>query len=373
MHQHRSEHTCSEPSDSKNSEQQRGFFAINSRVWPAVCDIGLNAAASYLILACGTGRDNRSTNWSAQALHKYGGITWERGKAAIESLIRNEFLGKAQGSTHQKPRYELLFPAISDEKRDDADPIIWLPNSIVTGTPARETPPVHRLRSAGDVLTLRLFIEMYHAHNLLADGGISPRLVRERYDRLEVGENGAYDIVGFKLKRREIFWTGIFAPHKSSSVVSEDHPVRRSIKLLESMGLLSFVPHLFENDSVEAEIHHPYGVGAKGELKLESEIGCMADSAARALCTEWLIEEAENDGFEHFCPVIKTVPNLQMVGIARLRYRPHTRRTSAWIAQLQRHGAIWIESYRQIEAQATSSQAKRCATAADTRWLRDLG
>ena len=68
----------------------------------------MNEAVAYLVLACGTGGDNRTTHWSSQALHKYGGIAWERGKAAIERLVQSGFVRLGKEHTRQKPRYELV-------------------------------------------------------------------------------------------------------------------------------------------------------------------------------------------------------------------------------------------------------------------------
>jgi hypothetical protein len=135
------------------------------------------------------------------------------------------------------------------------------------------------------------------------------------------------------------------------------HPVWASIGLLENMGLLSFIPHLFENDSPDAEIHHPYGIGTKGEDPIETEIGEAAEAAARAMCPEWIIENAENEGFEYFCPVSRTMPNIEMIGVARLLYRPHTSRTAAWYAQLQQFGTTWIDRYQELAARARTSAA----------------
>lgn len=335
------------------------FFAIDRRIWSKVCNRGMNSAAAYLVMACGTGRDNRTTSWSAQALYRYAGITWERGKATIEGLIHDGFVRYAAGYTLRKPRYELLSPDGSDEG-DDTEPLIWLPNSIVMGTGKGETPPVHRLRSAQDILAMRLFAEMYHAQNLRDDGGISPRIIRASYERDYVGEQGAYTVWGFKFAQRQVFWKGFLAAYEASPNVAGQHPVWASIGLLEKMGLLSFIPHIFENDSPEAEIHHPCGVGAQGEDPIETEIGEVAETAARAMCPEWLIENAENEGFDYFCPVSRTMPNIEMIGVARLRYRPHTSRTAAWYAQLQQFGTTWIERYQDLAARArTSGAAKR--------------
>jgi hypothetical protein len=159
------------------------FFVIDRRIWSKLCDKGMNAAAAYLVMACGTGRGNRTTSWSANALHEYCGITWERAKAVIGDLIHDRFVRRAAGHSPAKPRYELLPFRKPEEVNEDNDSNIWLPNTIVTGTEKGETPPVQRLRSAGDVLTLRLFVEMYQVQNLRDDGGVSPRIIRDCYER----------------------------------------------------------------------------------------------------------------------------------------------------------------------------------------------
>jgi hypothetical protein len=321
----------------------------------------MNAAVAYLVMACGTGWDNRTTSWSAQALHRYSGITWERGKAVIDGLIRGGFVRCAADHTPAKPRYELIASRVPEEGNVDCDTIIWLPNSIVTGTGKGETPPVHRLRSAGNILAMRLFTELYHAQNLRDDGGISPQIIRASFEKSCTGEQGAYAVWGFKFTQRKIFWSGPFAAHEASAIVAGAHPVSASVDLLEKMGLLSFIPHIFENDTLEAEIHHPYGVGTSREEPIETEIGEAAEAAARVMCPEWMIENAENEGFEHFCPVSRAMPNIEMIGVARLLYRPHTSRTAAWYAQLQLSGSKWVEKYQELAARARTSRASKRA------------
>lgn len=67
------------------------FFALDRRIWAELCERGMNWPVAFLVLACGTGRDNRTTSWSAQALNKYAEIAWNRGKAAIED---SDFINK---------------------------------------------------------------------------------------------------------------------------------------------------------------------------------------------------------------------------------------------------------------------------------------
>ena len=207
---------------------------------------------------------------------------------------------------------------------------------------------------------MRLFVELYHAQNLRDDGGISPRIIRASYERSCINEQGIFNVWGFKPTQRQFFWSGPFAAHEASANVAGAHPVNASIDLLEKMGLLSFIPHIFENDTPEAEIHHPYGVGTSREEPIETEIGEAAEAAARAMCPECFIENAENEGFEYFCPVSRTMPNIEMIGVARLLYRPHTSRTAAWYAQLQELGSLWIAKYQDLAArERTPRRAKR--------------
>jgi hypothetical protein len=79
------------------------------------------------------------------------------------------------------------------------------------------------------------------------------------------------------------------------------------------------------------------------------------------MCPEWMISNAEDDGFEHFCPVSRTMPNIEMIGVARLRYRSHTSRTAAWYDQLQHTGGKWVEEYQDLEARARTSRAAKRA------------
>ncbi len=201
-----------------------GFFTVDRWIWGRLCDsCSINEAAAYLVLAQGTGADNRSTSWSATSLKKYAAISWERATSAIDGLDAKGYIKAADTSTPSRPRYQIpsaadltqaafaakLAALTEDERqvlnhireghnrrrhdyhtlrklrelgliRDDitgkpvavdppssreADPI-WLPNTLVTGSGSGEEAPVKRLRSAGDLWTLRLLIELYHAHNL---------------------------------------------------------------------------------------------------------------------------------------------------------------------------------------------------------------
>ena len=124
--------------------------------------------------------------------------------------------------------------------------------------------------------------------------------------------------------------------------------------LLETLGLVDFVPHLVEGSGPDAEIIHPYGQGQTNSL--EDRLGMAASDAAYALLTNL----SENwAGRYHIAPVPKHITNVQMIGIARLFYRPHTRATAAWWRHLQEEGERHLLAYDRIVA-SSSRETKTC-------------
>lgn len=263
-------------------------------------------------------------------------------------ICTSGFIKFGKDHTRQKPRYELIEPKAT-KGAGETDNLIWLPNPIVMGTSSGEISPIQRLRSAGDPWALRLFVDLYHAQNLRDDGGINPEVLHMKFERKKICARGIYNVWGFKRGDSWLSWTGPFAAHQRRAMQPNgNHPVWDSVAVLRKMGLLNFVPHLYENSSPQAEPIHPFGVGAQGEEPIETEMGRAADTAAQEMCQEWAINNAADEGFDHFCPVSQTKPDVQLIGVARLLYRPHTKRTAAWFGQLQVSGKQAISYYEEL-------------------------
>ena len=403
------------------------FFRVDRRIWGEVCGLGMNPAVAYLVLVQGTDANNRLTRWSVTSLKRYTGMSWERGKPAIEQLIESEFLRYAKEHTRARPRYELptwqevltaraarlqadddyawmayqdikvgrqprtkaergtaerlvssgLVQRSADGKyrdllQSDLDPsaeYIWLPNTLVTGTDRGEDSPVRRLRSAGDVWTLRLLVDLYHAQNLRDDGGISPRILRQEYERKLIGEQGIFSVWAFRQVTQTLWWSGPFAAHQfRSKVEGKDTPVWESVKHLCRSGLLTFVPHLWESDSEQAEVIHAYGIEGIGGESLEIEMGEAANQAGLSMALEAKATRAQLEGYSWSAPIKNTLPDAQLIGVARLRYRPHTQRTSAWFAELKENAPRWTQFYQELaepEAEAECGESVCCGCLVD--------
>jgi len=356
--------------DSAAGKRTRGgtgnFFIVDQRLWKAVCDAGdINAAAAFLVLLRGTGFDQRTTAWSVDAIKRYLHLGYVQAKAAVDKLIALNFIRHGEKHTQRKPRYDFLNvserDALTPKQRNGKLPklegdgdynLIWVPNQIIDGA-AGEKPPVYKLRASGDLWALRLFIDLYHEQNLRDEGGIARTLIWEEYKTVNLGERGQYRILGFESVTKEHNWIGPLLMHKCRPKPRPDYPDAEwtpgwaSLEILEKTGLLTFVPHLMENGTEFAGPIHAFGVGGHSEHPLETQIGDEARRAASKMCHTWQLEKAGRDGLM-ICPVSRDYPNAQLVGIARLHYRAHTKRTSAWESNLLSAGPECIAHFRRL-------------------------
>jgi hypothetical protein len=383
-----------------------GFFAVDSRIWPKICELGMNEPVAYLVQARGTGRDNRTSTWSVEAIERYTGISRHRAAAAIKNLQAKEFTNLLRGGT--KPKYELaplsellgtdprpelsgsealvidriqrgLRLSRSDQRhaRSAANKgwllehegefavasapkiepdLIWLPNELVTGVSA-EIPPLELVRQTQDPMMLRLFIEMYSAQNLREDGGISRRYMWKSYDRVAVGEHAQFTVWGFNGGSEWVSWgNGLASPHRRETLTKEEIAAGKNPAVdffrrtgqLTRIGLIEWVPHLVESAEESGEVIHPLGMG--GFESIEDRLSRAAHEAGRSLVTERQYEWAINKGLHQLVPVPRHIAEVQMIGIARLRYRPRTKMTSAWWADLNDNAEKHLARYAEIAA-----------------------
>jgi hypothetical protein len=285
------------------------------------------------------------------------GKTWVAGKGSktwgysnprtiAESLVRKGW-ALDEGDNCFKP---IVYDAEAAAQTD----WIWLPNELVTGA-AGEVPPVELVRQTQDVMTLRLLVDLYHAQNLRDDGGVSRAVTRRSYERFEVGRQAQFTIWGFRHENGSVTWIGPTLCHKRAKLSPEEVKAgknpgvdyfRREGQLAE-LGLIEWVPTLVEGEGPDAEIIHPCAMANSGSL--EDRLGRAAHDAALSMLTdrqhEWAAEQELR-----LTPVPRHITNVPMIGIARLRYRPKTRKTAAWWADLQAKGEGFLRKYEALSA-----------------------
>lgn len=392
----------------KATSKGEGFFHIDRRVWKMLCGRNeMQQAVVYLTIAAGTGRGNKISRWSAQAVETYTGMHSSRAARAIAELVRAGYLGRTEASRRTSPVYavesfdhvhELAHAAASaegsytyteamqavrdgtfvhetrtakrvaplmlsglfweqDEKytlkpeaRDEVPELIWLPNTLVTGTSALEPSPLKRLRQTGDLWALRLLVDLYHAQNLSADGGISRNVFRTNYTRKQYGQRGRHIVWGFTSGEdtaychpaTEAFWQAAFIAGKD-----EKNKLWPAIYTLLNMGLVTCVPHLVENSAADSEPIHGCAWDGTGELP-ERQAAQAAHAAGKFIIGPQRLYTATAEGVPVLVPMWDTLPDVQMVGIYRLTYRPHTSLTSDWWRRMHQTASEWQTQYENL-------------------------
>ena len=124
---------------------------------------------------------------------------------------------------------------------------------------------------------------------------------------------------------------------------------------LRACGLVQFVPHLFESNGPEAEMLHAYAVQADASEPWEIDVATAAQRAGMACLTAEQRLLAEQ--FLHVFPAPTHITKLAVIGIARLRYRPRTRKTAAWFAMGKERCQAWNAVYEKISRDIATAGA----------------
>lgn len=388
---------------SDNDSARGDFFAIDYRAWHRACDLGLNAAVAYLLLARGTLKDNRTTSWSVHATEGRTGISRPKAKIAIEKLIADGLIENLNSSPTRPKRRMVpahLLPPIANpptsanatklidkfpleastltvsEKRaldglivagtirydglqyqrvdlaDEKPDWIWLPNSLVDGA-ADETPPVENLRQVQDVAPLRLLIDLYHVHSLTFSAGVPGTLMWESYGAVEIAhqrELRVWNIWEAEPGACVSEHAPFFLPFCRCAGGDPKKALRdywEAVSVLRALKYLSFVCHIFEGDGPEGEVIHPFEPSWIADVtEAEGDLYWKAQSAAIAALPAHLRPKHFEDAI---VPLPAHIRQVSAKGIARLRYRPKTLVTAQWMA-LTRKWERWTSHYSALEA-----------------------
>lgn len=323
---------------SRPRKRASNIFAIDHRSWRDVCQIGLNAAVAYLVLARGTGGDNRTTSWSTHSIESRTGISRPRVKAAIGTLKEAGLIEERKGG--KRPRYWLV-PHVQDETPE----WIWLPNCLVDAPGGAES-PIERLRQGRDLYSLWVFVDLYRHQRLDVEWGIPWRIgergFRQHFHREKVNERAEFVVWKFR-KCHEIVPTAGWPAEATSAAAS----LASRLSHLHSIGLIEIIPHLVDVDDEQGEILHALASNSSEEI--EESLAFSAQQAAAPLLQPFHCALFNGDDSVILAPVLRHIQSVTMVGILRLRYRPDTEPTARWRAKVNSRSADQIARYKAIE------------------------
>jgi hypothetical protein len=246
----------------------------------------------------------------------------------------------SRGYAQQSSPGSSFFAALDPKTAEAETPPewIWLPNALVDGV-SDETPPIEVVRESGRPAALRLLVDLYGAQSLAENGGVHWRQLRMAYERERVGQQGIYVVWGFIQKTKEA-WAHV--PFVSPHLTGEDKDAGWKIfwgalEILKLAGLVEFVNHVVDHDHDKGEpgaVIHPYG-WPKGE-PAERELAIAAHHAAMSMLADWQKDKLREEGKLDrmlLLPAKNHMVDVQLVGLARLKYRARSTATAAWMAK----------------------------------------
>ncbi|WP_230281380.1 hypothetical protein [Croceicoccus sp. Ery15] len=328
----------------KRPKKRGHLFIVDLPTFAKVCDLGdPDAAAAYLILAAGTGPDNRTSTWSREAINQRTALNWRKADAAMAKLEQNGLIRWKSGKGTRKPRIDLppietrpamprnvaalsarieqghqprnpsersaatigvrdgwlardangVLSIISDRPLEKA----FLPMELVGDTFGSAGGPtttvIDRIRLSRDPMALRLLVDLYALQDLAEFGGVDRQHFYRKFERQKAGATGSLQIWKFTRGGSWVAWKGPLDHHWREPTTEEKKQDKNAgsdffgrAEILADAGALEWVYYLAEDETETAPLIYPVAVERHGKMiwtELESIIGGYAIRAACAL------------------------------------------------------------------------------------------
>ena len=187
---------------------------------------------------------------------------------------------------------------------------------------------------------MRLLIKLYGLQELADNGGIPWWTLGRRFDRKAITERGIFNIWGFT-EGRNVASSAVvesalgLGPSNGKWSEAVGTSFWAIFDHLRNLGLIELVPHLVEAYTPEASMIVPCPDEYHNGTDFEHRLGEAKRLTAEALLGDQLSYHLTY--FHHVLAVPRRYPKVELVGVYRLRYRPHTARTAAWLANSADH------------------------------------
>ena len=367
------------------SAKAGGFFTVNLKQIDSMVANGASAddVLAYLVLTKGINKKNdiNLTSYGAQAIHKRTGITYTRAEGAIQWLLTNGYIARAEGdgipaqlgkgtSRKHKPKWVLTQAADTQSTA--------LANALVEGIGrGKDNPPLMRIYNetklgehciiADSILdSVVVLVHLYWHHHFADCGGINPRtcLYNEWVSAESLDGEKVTDIEGtnaalYEIKRTQ---SQIFKTFANEALFYIDDEAERysrfweAINNIKSLGIMYEVTQIWDtnpngNNGRKAQplytlyIHDKHA--RKSEPYLQKAIHTFAFSMGAmdryGEFSGW--NDSENNlQSGQFRYIANKKTGGYPIGIYRLRFRPHTQDTGIGIAAESKRVSEWASA-----------------------------
>lgn len=373
------------------------FFAVDLPTFDKVCALGdPDVAAAYLVLAAGTGADNRTSSWSREAINKRTSLNWRKADTAIGKLEAAGLVRWVAKST-RKTRIDLVpvdnrRPLSRSEKEiveqvktgkpvadrpyvienaiasghlsrgDDgvlicvepkATTPVWLPKSLVgdeLGRAEEDLTIVERIRKSRDVMAFHLLVHMAHRQDMAELRGVDRAILEIRFERDLVFKTANLDVIHFRRGSQWVSWNEHTIPHR----IDGDSPASaffERVALLEDAGAIEWTYFVAEDDKLDSIVLFPMALVRHSKLVYgvpETITGLYASAAGCALSDRtWQDWEALAPG-SFLAPIDRMNRKAAMIGVPRLRGLAKTRNIARWQKERMIEYSLNVAAFRGI-------------------------
>ena len=321
------------------STKRGNMFVVDVPTFAAVCDLSdADVAATYLILAAGTGSDNRTSSWSREAVNRRTALNWRKANTCIDRLEKAGLISWISPKNTRKTRIDL--PPVNGERRP-----AFLPKSLVENV-------VDRIRMAREPMAFRLLVDLYALQDLAECAGVDHHHLYETFRREEAGATPSLQAWYFNSPQKWVRWTPELAHHQRQLTAREvkagedrGSNLFARVSILADAGALEWVHYLAEDEESGSPLIHPVDVVRHGKVidtEIETIVGSFATLAAMALTGR------NAPAFGYLLAADRLAKKVALVGIPRLRHRAHTANAARWHKNLMEDAQKAVAVFRDI-------------------------
>ena len=372
------------------SAKAGGFFTVNLKQIDSMVanDATADDVLAYLVLSKGINKKNDIylTSYGAQVIHKRTGMTYKRAEDAIQWLLANGYIAKAEGegipaqlgkgtSRKHKPRWILTQAADTQSTA--------LANTLVEGIGrGKDNPPLMRIYNetkvgehcivADSILdSVVVLVHLYWHHHFADCGGINPRtgLYRSWESAENVDGEKVTDIEGTTAALYEITGESVSVFHSfaNEALFYIDDEAERfarfweALNNIKSLGLMYEVTQIWDvnpngNNGRKAQplytlyIHDRHA--RESEPYLQKAIHTFAfKKGAMDRYTEFFLgwdDGESNLQSGQFRYIATKKDRGYPIGIYRLRFRPHTPDTGIGMKAETKRVGEWSNTLKSL-------------------------
>lgn len=318
------------------------YFAVDMELAERALGIGIEAFLALLVMARGTGGDQRTTKWGAHSIETREILGRHTAKRAIRSLEMMEMISRPTKNGIRKIADRTIVGR-DGQGKDVYAPRIWLPNQLVDGPPGRRSPLV-ALRETRSEDAALLLMRLYAVCDLEQWGGVPPALLRGDLRLEALGDRDMHRIFGINPNWHwreapdlaQIFAGVVLVDGKPGDSGQGDRRLWSAFGILNDLKLLEWACYILDGPPSIGEPIAPCGWGRESE---EAYFRAM-DAAARQMITRPLRgAKKQGDalkGYKWFAAIPRHVSQPHCVVLIRPRLLPDTALTRRWLARLER-------------------------------------